>query len=114
MTCYFTFFMTLIKQSFKHTIANRAQKPVSSPGTEFAGITKNNQKNYAKTGQWRVSKPLVTEKCVGCGICAQNCPEAVIEMKVASGKKRAMIDYNYCKGCGLCSEVCALKAIKME
>ena len=61
-----------------------------------------------KTGGWRVEKPIVTDKCRGCGFCTQYCPEGVI--KIEEGK--AKIDYDYCKGCLICKEVCPFKAIE--
>jgi len=62
-----------------------------------------------KTGAWRTFKPIVSEKCTGCGICARFCPEGCIEIK----NKKAIIDYDYCKGCGICANECPVKAILM-
>ena len=70
--------------------------------------TKSTEGN--KTGSWRTFKPIVTEKCLGCGICVQFCPEGIIQIK---GKK-AVIDYDYCKGCMICADVCPRKAINKE
>jgi len=61
-----------------------------------------------KTGSWRTFKPVVTEKCVGCGTCLNFCPEGVIALK----NKKAVIDYDYCKGCLICMKVCPFKAIE--
>ncbi len=68
-----------------------------------AGSSKKN-----KTGSWRTFKPVVTEKCVGCGTCVNFCPEGVIKIK----NKKAKIDYDYCKGCLICMNVCPFKAIE--
>ncbi len=64
-----------------------------------------------KTGSWRTFKPVVGDKCTGCGICAMYCPENAIEIKVVNGKKKAVIDYDYCKGCLICMKECPFKAI---
>ena len=45
--------------------------------------------------------------CLGCGLCAQNCPQRAISLP--SG--RAEIDENRCNQCRLCLEVCPQGAI---
>ncbi|MEM7822620.1 MAG: 4Fe-4S binding protein [Candidatus Aenigmatarchaeota archaeon] len=62
-----------------------------------------------KTGNWRIIKPVISEKCIKCGICTWYCPDCAITIK-----ERAKIDYDYCKGCGICAQVCPQKAITME
>ena len=51
----------------------------------------------------RVKKDL----CVGCGLCATNCPEQAIS--VISGQ--AEIDENRCRECYTCIKVCPQGAI---
>jgi pyruvate ferredoxin oxidoreductase delta subunit len=63
-----------------------------------------------KTGAWRTFKPVVTDRCIGCGICAQFCPEGSIKIK----NKKAVIDYDYCKGCLICFNECPAKAIESK
>jgi 2-oxoacid:acceptor oxidoreductase delta subunit (pyruvate/2-ketoisovalerate family) len=63
-----------------------------------------------KTGSWRSAKPVVTDKCIGCGICVDFCPEGCIVIE----QKKSKIDYDYCKGCLICANVCPVKAIKEE
>lgn len=61
-----------------------------------------------KTGSWRVVKPIVTDKCIGCGRCVDVCPEICISIV----DKKACINYEYCKGCMLCASNCPIKAIE--
>lgn len=61
-----------------------------------------------KTGTWRLTKPVVDEKCITCGICSKYCPGQYIEIN-----EIATIDYDYCKGCGICEVLCPVKAISM-
>lgn len=69
-----------------------------------------------KTGSWRTFRPIVTEKCTGCSICIDFCPDACIKLidnpnKNSKSKKIVKIDYDYCKGCLICENVCPFKAI---
>jgi pyruvate ferredoxin oxidoreductase delta subunit len=88
-----------------------AEKPSLSKGgvVREAGSTAKN-----KTGTWRTFRPIVTDKCIGCGICTWYCPEGAITVKDVKGKKRAVIDYDHCKGCLICVGECPQKAIISE
>jgi pyruvate ferredoxin oxidoreductase delta subunit len=46
------------------------------------------------------------ETCNACGLCAQYCPDGVIDRELN-------IDLDYCKGCGVCANECPKQAITM-
>ena len=53
---------------------------------------------------------ILERKCVGCGLCAENCPFGAIEMKDHRPELNAA-----CKVCGICIKSCPEKAIlKLE
>jgi len=56
------------------------------------------------------------QKCIGCSLCALNCPSGAIEMVKDDRtklKKKPKFLYSRCLFCGQCEEVCPQKAIKL-
>ena len=49
------------------------------------------------------------EKCVGCGLCQDNCPTGAVVLGEV-----ARIDPKRCIGCGLCAERCPQGAISLR
>jgi len=47
------------------------------------------------------------EKCVGCGVCVNICPQEAISMV----DDKAKIEVNKCVDCGRCAQVCPQGAI---
>jgi ferredoxin len=50
----------------------------------------------------------ITDQCVGCTLCARNCPENAIR---GERKQRHVIDQKKCTKCGICYHTCKFHAI---
>ena len=58
----------------------------------------------------RPSPNFIHEKCVGCGVCARNCPAKCIEMI----EQRPYADLSRCIRCFCCQELCPYHAVEIK
>ena len=48
----------------------------------------------------------ITDACIMCGACAENCPVTAI----SQGETQYVIDADTCIGCGSCADTCPVGA----
>lgn len=60
------------------------------------------------------SKPKITDKCIGCGKCAESCPKHTITIEKRGKKKRAVIHRSKCIRCYCCQELCPIGAVGVK
>ncbi len=53
------------------------------------------------------------EKCIGCSLCANICPNKAIKMMETANGKKPEIDLSKCCFCGLCEDICPTGALKL-
>lgn len=82
---------------------------VSAGQIEFFDLGKEpvNRASFAFGGESPAQRGfLITDSCIGCGTCAENCPQQCIQ----SGES-FVIQQEHCLHCGLCAENCPVECI---
>ncbi len=64
--------------------------------------------SLAEKQRTRIGIASVTDSCVGCGICASNCPATAVEIVSGADGRKAVVSSDHCIGCGVCRNVCPL------
>jgi len=88
--------------------------PFARPRTQsadFTGYLPGFLRGPARAAMTRFFHPhpqIIREKCVGCGRCAESCPQKIIT--IIGGK--AKIAGKGCISCFCCQEMCPVKAVK--
>ncbi len=64
--------------------------------------------------RYRGKQEFNPELCVGCGLCARDCPALAIEMVTVENGKRIPVFHLYkCIFCAQCERICPRGAIKL-
>ncbi len=102
----------LVKKSSLCGLGKAAPNPVLSTLTyfkeEYLAHVKD-KKCPSRKCRSLIHYEIVPEKCVGCTMCAKNCPVPCI---TGERKEVHVIDTARCLKCGRCFEVCRFKAVK--
>jgi len=57
---------------------------------------------------------MLNEKCAGCGVCVNACPQKAIALSAEQEKQIAVIDIKNCIRCYCCHELCPHEAIMIQ
>ena len=91
--------------------------PLLKPNdVSYKGFVLPNTADHLITGKKLPQKrPVVTEKCVGCGECETICPKGAITLTGDNAQmKFAQVNYSKCIQCYCCHEVCPENAIVLS
>jgi len=64
----------------------------------------------AKTCKALIHYEINSDKCIGCTMCARNCPVNAI---TGSPKETHVINPDICIRCGICKQVCNYEAVEV-
>ena len=82
---------------------------------EFLQPDTNLKKWFDVVPKWLSPKPKINlKKCVGCGRCAEVCPQKTIRIEKKDKRKYAKINYKGCIHCFCCQELCPIHAVDIK
>lgn len=94
-----------------------AALPADPPYIVPESIVRDNKHNFLLRAVGSIMKrvyiatPLIdTQKCVGCGKCAESCPMKIISIT----NKKAGMSIKHCISCFCCQEMCPFDAVKIR
>lgn len=61
---------------------------------------------------FRGKQVLDLKNCIGCSLCARECPANAIEMVIVDGKKKPLIHLDRCIFCYQCADSCPRKVFQ--
>ena len=67
-----------------------------------------------RIGEFFRPRPVIGDKCVGCGECVRSCPKNTIKLVDGKRGKIASIDLEKCIRCFCCQELCPIHTIEVK
>ncbi len=68
-----------------------------------------------RLGKFFSPRPVISDRCIGCGECERSCPKNTISIITAkNGKRIANIHLDNCIRCFCCQELCPVRAIDIK
>jgi Ni,Fe-hydrogenase III small subunit/NAD-dependent dihydropyrimidine dehydrogenase PreA subunit len=78
------------------------------------GASLEEKEDYWSTPEgFRGKHEFDSEKCIGCGACAQVCSSDAIDVLEKDGKREIKVNYGHCSFCAFCEDECPTQAIKL-
>jgi hydrogenase-4 component H len=81
---------------------------------EILGVSLEEKEEFWRAPEdFRGRHEIESERCIGCGACAQVCSSDAISVLDENGKRTIKIDYGHCSFCAFCQDECPTEAIKL-
>ena len=97
-------------RSFFYLLPNITQALFSKPETIAYPVV-----SYRASESYRGSVCIITENCVGCGLCVRDCPAAALSLeKISKGYFRLDHYRDRCTYCGQCEMSCRFNSIYLD
>ncbi|MEM2994687.1 MAG: 4Fe-4S dicluster domain-containing protein [Candidatus Bathyarchaeia archaeon] len=78
------------------------------------GVNFEEKEDYwAAPEDFRGKHEFDSEKCMGCGACAQVCSSDAIDVLEDYGKRIIKVNYGHCSFCAFCQDECPTQAIRL-
>ena len=101
-----------VKSSSLCNLGKTAPNPVLSTLKYFRDEYEAHRHGKCPAGKCKnLIRLIVTDKCIGCTMCAQSCPMSAI---TAKPYQKHEIKQDLCIRCGTCTNLCPEKAIEVE
>ncbi|MBQ9059617.1 MAG: 4Fe-4S binding protein [Firmicutes bacterium] len=71
------------------------------------------EQTIAGPSRW-LAAPVHTDKCIGCGTCADKCPAGAVRFDGGPSGSEVFIDNGRCIGCGACVSLCPKAVLSMK
>jgi ech hydrogenase subunit C len=78
------------------------------------GVNLEEKEEYwAAPEDFRGKHEFDSEKCMGCGACAQVCSSDAIDILEDNGRRIIKVNYGHCSFCAFCQDECPTQAIRL-
>ena len=97
-------------RSFFYLLPNIVKAVLSKPETiAYPAVSHRSSASY------RGSVRIISENCVGCGLCVRDCPAAALTLEKDSKNSFRLIHYrDHCASCGQCEMSCKFNSIYLN
>ena len=97
-------------RSFFYLLPNIVEALFSKPETiAYPAVSHRSSASY------RGSVRIISENCVGCGLCVRDCPAEALELEKNSKTSFLLIHYqDRCTSCGQCELSCKFNSIYLD
>jgi len=91
----------------------RPQAIVTAIANALGAKLEEKEEYWEAPEDFRGKHEIDSEKCIGCGACAEVCSSDAITILDEDDKRIIKVDYGHCSFCAFCQDECPAEAIKL-